>query len=368
MATMLSRAQEAEGSARRRGDRELLRGTAVQPAMPLTRRRLLAGLSCAALGGCEAAGGATQPGLPRLHELEPTEAWRQALGSLDDVAPEQRAAFTDPGGFAPLPPPRPDGWRIVRPESPQSVAEFRASRPHQRTAPRDRLGLLPLGHFPVDILFGAEFVGIVRSPPLVDIAAVLAAFFATPADLLPVELLPEDLKAREVQGHRQYDARALLAAVAPRLPERAHGLLALTTVDLFAMPEQQYTFGWSTFHDRLGVVSFTRFDPSFFGGPAPDDLGPAILGRSLRVAVHEVGHMFGLAHCQTFRCTMNGIAHLDELDEIPLHLCPVCLRKLHLVTGLDPHARDRALLTVFEQLGLAGEARWLSERIGRITR
>jgi archaemetzincin len=63
---------------------------------------------------------------------------------------------------------------------------------------------------------------------------------------------------------------------------------------------------------------------------------------------------------------MNGVAHLDELDELPLHLCPVCLRKLHLVTGLDPHARDRALLPVFERLGLVDEGRWLAGRIERL--
>jgi len=38
-----------------------------------------------------------------------------------------------------------------------------------------------------------------------------------------------------------------------------------------------------------------------------------------------------------------------------------------LVTGLDPRDRDRALLTVFERLDLADEARWLSERIRRLT-
>jgi len=333
--------------------------------MPLSRRRLLAGLSCVALGGCEA-GTVMQTGSPRPSGPDPAVAWREALGPLDDVAPALHAAFTDARGFAPLPPSRPDGWRVVRPEPPQTVAEFLASGPHRRGAPRDRLGLLPLGHFPVDILFGAEFVGIVRSPPLLDLAAVLAAFFVTPTDILPAEPVPAALAGREVQGHRQYDARALLAAIAPRLPAHAHGLLGLTTVDLFVTPDQQYTFGWSTFHERLGVVSFTRFDPSFFGGPAPEDIGAAMLGRSLRVAVHEVGHMFGLGHCQAFCCTMNGVAHLDELDELPLHLCPVCLRKLHLVTGLDPHARDRALLPVFERLGLVEEARWLAGRIQRL--
>lgn len=328
--------------------------------MPLTRRRLLAGLSCAALGGCEPNDRPAQAATP-----EPLAPWRRALGPLDDVAPEQRAAFTDPHGFTPLPPSRPDGWRLVRPEPPQSVAEFRATRPHLRAPPRDRLAILPLGHFPVDILWGGDFVGIVRSPPLVDIAALLAAFFATPTDLLPAAPVPEAITSREVQHHRQYDARALLAAIAPRLPPHAHGLLALTTVDLFVTPEQQYAFGWSTLHERLGVASFTRFDPSFFGGAAPEDLAGTMLNRGLRVALHEVGHMFGLAHCQTFRCTMNGIAHLDELDETPLHLCPVCLRKLHLVTGLDPHTRDLALRSQFERLGLSAEARWLAERIER---
>lgn len=339
--------------------REPLRGVVVDTRMPLTRRRLLAGLSCAALGGCES----TDVPAPAPAPIEP---WRQDLGPLDDVPPDQRLAFTDPRGFAPLSPSRPDGWRVVRPEPPQSVAQFLASRPHRRAPPRDRLGLLPLGHFPVDILWGGEFVGIVRTPPLTDLAAVLAAFFATPTDLLPAEPVPVSITSREVQHHRQYDARALLAAVSPRLPERAHGLLALTTVDLFVTPEQQYGFGWSTFHDRLGVVSFTRFDPSFFGGAAPEDLPATMLHRGLRVAVHEVGHMFGLAHCQGFRCAMNGIAHLDELDETPLHLCPVCLRKLHLVTGLDPHARDRALRSQFERLGLTAEARWLAERMERL--
>jgi archaemetzincin len=332
--------------------------------MPLTRRCLLAGLSCAALGGCEAAGVVPRPGAPGPGR---GEAWMEALGPLDDVPAGSRGAFTETFGFAPLPPSRPDGWRVVRPEPPQTVAEFRASRPHRRAAPRERLGLLPLGHFPVDILFGDEFVGIVRSPPLADVAAVLAAFFATPTTLLPAMPVPGDIGGRAVQGHRQYDARALLAAIAPRLPEDAYGLLAMTTVDLFVTAEQQYTFGWSTFHERLGVVSFTRFDPSFFGGLAPEDIVATMLARGLRVAVHEVGHMFGMGHCQAFRCIMNGIAHLDELDETPLQLCPVCLRKLHLVTGLDPHARDRALLGEFERLGLADEARWLRERIGRLT-
>jgi archaemetzincin len=325
-------------------------------------------MSCLPLAGCGAAEPIETRRPPSVapRTERPVEAWRQALGPLDDVEPELRAAFTDPRDFAPMPPRRRGDWRSVRPEPAQSVAEFLASAPNVREAPRERLTLLPLGRFPVDVIVGTEFVGLVRTPMPADIAALLAAFFATPTDLLPAEPLPEGLPWREVRGHRQHDAHALLGAAAPRLPADAYGMLTLVTVDLFAAPEQQYAFGWSTFHDRLAVIGFARFDPSFFGGPAPADVQGAVLRRSLRVAVHEVGHLFGLAHCQAFRCVMNGVADLDELDSIPLRLCPLCLRKLHLVTGLDVNARDAALLRAFEALGLPEEAHWLAERARRL--
>ena len=101
-------------------------------------------------------------------------------------------------------------------------------------------------------------------------------------------------------------------------------------------------------------------------GEAPADLAGTLLRRSLRVAIHEVGHLFGMGHCQAFCCAMNGVAHLGELDALPLRLCPLCLRKLHLVTGLDPRRRDVALVGVFEALGLAEEAAWQRARARRL--
>lgn len=320
-------------------------------SMPLSRRRLLAGLSCAA-----ACGGGERAGRP---------SWWAELGGLADVAPELRAAFADPTGFEPLPPAGPGSWRTVRPEPAQSIAAFRASAPNVRAAPRSRLAILPRGRFPYEVVVGREFVGVVRMPPLGALAAVLAAFFATEVDVLPTAPLPET-PWREIQGHRQYDAPAMLAALAPRLPADAYGMLALVNVDVFAEPAQQFGFGWSTLQDRLAVVSFARFDPSFFGGEAPADISAAVLGRGLRVAIHEVGHLFGIHHCQAFRCAMNGVAHLAELDALPLRLCPLCLRKLHLVTGLDPRRRDTALVGVFEALGLAEDAAWQRARRRRL--
>ncbi len=85
----------------------------------------------------------------------------------------------------------------------------------------------------------------------------------------------------------------------------------------------------------------------------------------MKVLTHETGHMFGLAHCVHFSCVMNGSNHLQESDRRPLHLCPVCLRKLQFSVGFDVVNRYRDLARFDEQAGFADEARWLCEAPGQ---
>lgn len=349
-----------------RGDASVV----VTRAMPISRRLVLRGLSCLGLGGCATAG----PPLPGAVAMDPlvlrTPApWKQGLGALEDVEPALQPAFTDAQGHQLLPPPGRFGWRRQRPEAPQSVADFRAEHPNLRVAPRDRLVLLPLGGFPFEVVADGLSVGLVRTPELPAIAELLAAFFATPVDTLPALPFPAARIARRVRdGRSQYDARDLLDRAARLLPANAYAMLALVNVDLFVFSDQSYAYGWSTLHNRLGVVGFSRLDAGPAAPFAAEDGAGALLRRGLRVVVHEVGHMFGLGHCQMFRCAMNGIADLEELDATPLRLCPLCLRKLHIVTDLDPRARDLALAQVFTGLGITDEARWLDERARRLWR
>jgi archaemetzincin len=347
-------------------------GAIVEPlAMPpCSRRCALGALAGTALAACDSVARArwvdemfraathAEPIAPRS---PPGPA---ALGSLGDLGPADRLAFTDTRGFAPLPAPRPREWRAIRSEPAQSVDDFLANEPRARMPPRDALALMPLGRFPFDVLEGPEFVGLVRTPPLADLAAFVAAFFATRTTVLPISDFPADeLPWREIRGHRQYEAPTLLHRTAAGVPEDAHGMIVLVNVDLFAWSEQEFAFGFTLDRERLAVVGFSRYDPSFFGGERPEDLEAVILARSLRVLVHEIGHVFGLAHCLHFRCVMNGVAHLGEVDALPLHLCPVCLRKLQLVTGLDPRENYRALAPIAERLGLAAERQWLHRRL-----
>lgn len=54
---------------------------------------------------------------------------------------------------------------------------------------------------------------------------------------------------------------------------------------------------------------------------------------SLQTMTHEIGHMFGIKHCQWLNCVMQGSNHLEESDRRPLDFCPICLRKTQSAVG-----------------------------------
>jgi archaemetzincin len=60
---------------------------------------------------------------------------------------------------------------------------------------------------------------------------------------------------------------------------------------------------------------------------------------------------------------MNGSNHLRESDRRPLHLCPVCLRKLQWSIGFDVLERYSAMERGARNNGFGDEANWLRDRI-----
>ncbi|MBW2252743.1 MAG: archemetzincin, partial [Deltaproteobacteria bacterium] len=46
--------------------------------------------------------------------------------------------------------------------------------------------------------------------------------------------------------------------------------------------------------------------------------------RAVKVALHELGHLFDLLHCEHKRCLMHFSGSIEELDEQPLYLCNYC--------------------------------------------
>lgn len=107
-------------------------------------------------------------------------------------------------------------------------------------------------------------------------------------------------------------------------PRDAVAVMGFTDRDLWPGEDWGYVFGQASFRARVGIHSFHRY-----GHPSADDEAYQLcLERTLKVALHEAGHMFGLAHCRDAECSMNAANHLAELDRNQLGYCPECEQKV----------------------------------------
>ncbi|XP_068118695.1 archaemetzincin-2 isoform X2 [Hyperolius riggenbachi] len=148
-------------------------------------------------------------------------------------------------------------------------------------------------------------------------------------------------------------------------PSDAFCIVGATMIDLYPQDSWNFVFGTASLTEGVGVFSFARYDDDFYTSgykgrvwgnkPAQGDysvfngyytppITSNLLMRSCKTLTHEIGHIFGLRHCQWLHCVMQGSNHLEESDRRPLDLCPICLRKLHTAIGFNIAERYQALL------------------------
>ena len=269
------------------------------------------------------------------------------------LEPQLRRAFERQPGFDPLPPPGPGDWRARFDEPEQSVAQFERGPRVVPTSERKTIFVLPIG----------SFAG--RSPPLALLAEYVRRFVGLPVEVLPAVPAAAFTVRKRMRSNfvEQLLSGDLLDALRARVPPNGYGLVGVTMSDLFPAPSWNYVFGEARFDQRVRVYSFARYDPAFHGEPRGTDSDHRMLERSLKVMTHEIGHMFGIAHCAAYRCLMNGSNSLPETDAAPLHLCPICLRKLQLAVGFSPEHRYRALQAFYVEHGYEREAVWAGDRV-----
>jgi archaemetzincin len=255
-----------------------------------------------------------------------------------------------------IPQPRAGDWLALNEEPGQTFAQFKRERVNRPRLNRRKLVVVPL-----DELIGPEM------PDLQVVCDYAAAFFQLPVERKPVvQLAALRPRSRSRGTYRQFYTRDILAALRRRLPGDAYCMIAVTTSDLYQAPERNYVFGEATFRERVGVYSFARYDPAWNGQPRGPGAAMTILHRGLKVVAHEIGHMCGLRHCVHYHCMMNGSNDLIESDAAPLHLCPVCRRKLHHAVGYDPAQRERDLAGFYRAHGFLVDAARCERRLSAI--
>jgi len=285
-------------------------------------------------------------------------AARAAIGSLDGLDWTSRRLLTPDEGFPLMDAPEPGDWLSLFDETGQTFDAFVAAGAGTYSSPRRVIYLQPLGGFPEE-----------ASPDLEALESYASAFFQMDVRMLaPVDIDGRALRVRLHPDTRQPQilTTAILAQLKEHLPDDAHCLVAVTMADLYPADGWSYVFGQASLQDRVGVFSFARSDPGFFGEPRGDEVGDMILQRSAKTLVHEIAHTFGLRHCIFYQCVENGSNHQQESDRRPQHLCPVCLRKLRHATGLNLEKRYRDLEFFYEEHGWIDEATWVSRQLARL--
>uniref|UniRef100_A0A5F9CIZ2 Archaemetzincin-2 n=1 Tax=Oryctolagus cuniculus TaxID=9986 RepID=A0A5F9CIZ2_RABIT len=158
----------------------------------------------------------------------------------------------------------------------------------------------------------------------------------------------------------------ILKFLKKKKPEDAFCVVGITMIDLYPRDSWNFVFGQASLTDGVGIFSFARYgrdfysshyegkvkklqkkssnDYSIFDNYYIPEITSVLLLRSCKTVTHEIGHIFGLRHCQWLACLMQGSNHLEEADRRPLNLCPICLRKLQCAVGFSIVERYKALV------------------------
>jgi len=127
--------------------------------------------------------------------------------------------------------------------------------------------------------------------------------------------------------------------------------MALTTEDIYPGNEWNYVFGLAYYNKRVGITSINRFD---------SEISNLKLLRLLKTATHEISHMFGISHCITNECLMNGSNHIKELDRNQLRLCSLCQEKIIYRLNLEPEKRLIEMLSFLSRNNLTDEYEYIN--------
>jgi|YelNatPaOPRAMG01_1025707.scaffolds.fasta_scaffold00013_62 Predicted Zn-dependent proteases len=125
-------------------------------------------------------------------------------------------------------------------------------------------------------------------------------------------------------SRNQFSSTLLLSALTEKFSTNADKILGITSADLF-VPVLTYVFGEAQFNGRSAIVSTYRLHESFYGLNENVQLTKS---RIVKEAIHELGHTFGLPHCQDYLCVMHSSTGVEEIDLKTKQFCSICERLL----------------------------------------
>ena len=149
------------------------------------------------------------------------------------------------------------------------------------------------------------------------IAAHIEAYLQGDARILPSH--PHPYYAFD--PHRlQYDCGLILKAMEAEKFDGCEKVVGVLTVDLF-VPILTHVYGEARQGGKTALVSTFRMQNN---PPAASEPSAQAYERTAKVALHEIGHLFNLLHCEDEKCLMHFSGNLETLDHTPLYFCRYC--------------------------------------------
>lgn len=242
-------------------------------------------------------------------------------------------------------------WLQAHPEDGETFEEYLESSPTLPTAERKTIYIQPVG------TFSAEQMRVIRLT-----ADYMRAFYDLPvalSDQRSIDGVTPEMVRVQYPDNKQIRTTYFIDELLPKmLPDDAAALLCFTNYDLYPGDTWNFVFGQASLQKRVGVWSLWRLEKDN-GKPAKGDL---FLDRTLKVSMHETGHMFSMRHCTKYECLMSGTNHLDETDRRPLDTCPECTMKIAWAMKYAPAERYKNLAAFWRKQGRAVEQKRMLEK------
>lgn len=118
----------------------------------------------------------------------------------------------------------------------------------------------------------------------------------------------------------QYYAKKMIEKLAGELPLDCEKLVGITDVDL-CTPVLTFVYGEAQLSGNVAVVSLYRLRQEFYYLPHNDAL---LVERLLKECIHELGHCYGLFHCNNSKCVMCFSNSIISVDNKEKNFCVGC--------------------------------------------
>ncbi len=168
----------------------------------------------------------------------------------------------------------------------------------------------------IELVAAGEGVGPDRLEAL---AGDLARIFRTPCRVLDGVL---DVKFAHNALRGQYHSTAILERLQSTCSTGKSRLLGVTAVDLF-VPIFTFVFGEAQMGGKCALASLYRLNEEHYGLPSDED---KLRERLTKEAAHELGHTFGLRHCEDWQCVMASSHSVELVDVKSAEFCGECAR------------------------------------------